>query len=240
MRSVLGLGLLLVSLAAAAAEPMAFRAEATVVVDAGGKPTRIEASPDLPAPIREFIERRIAGWHFSPPTRGGIVADGVTYLRLGACALPTANGDYRLAVDFHSNGPKQETNTIPYYPPEERRAGREATLVAKLMVETDGSATLQAIDYTDGIGGRRKGFDAAVHDWVKSLHYLPEQLDGKPVRTQLEIPVDFVLTSRSRGQMRQELQSQAQRSPECRMAASEADGLEPVALDSPIQVLPAG
>jgi TonB family protein len=240
MRVVAGLGLLLVPLAALAAEPVTFRAEAMVSVDAGGKPTQIAVSPDLPAPVREFVERRIASWHFSPPTRGGVVADGVTYLALGACALPTGNGDYRLAVDFRGNGPKRETSTIPYYPAEERRAGKEASLVARIVVETDGSATLQAIEYTDGIGGRRGQFDAAVRDWVKSLHYLPEQLDGKPVRTQLEIPVEFKLTARSRGQMRHELQSRAWGTPACRMAASDTGNLEPVAMDSPIQILPAG
>lgn len=240
MRIVIGWGLLLVSAATIAAEPVTFKAGAKVELDAAGKPMQIEVSPDLPPPVRQFIERKVANWHFSPPTRDGKVATGVTYLSLGACAIPVDGGGYRLAVDFKGNGPQVERMLAPYYPVQARRAGREATLVAKYIVETDGSATLQAIDYTDGIRDQRDGFDAAVQAWVEALHYQPEQLDGRPVRTQLKVPIDFVLTSKGRGQLQRDIKTRAQRSPECRLAAADAGALEPIVMDSPVQVDPTG
>jgi hypothetical protein len=217
-----------------------FKADAKVELDIAGKPMRIEVSPDLPAPVRQVIERRVASWHFSPPTRDGKVDTGVTYLSLGACAIPLDGGGYRLAVDFKGNGPRAERMLVPYYPVQARRAGREATLVAKYVVETDGSATLQAIDYIDGIRDRREGFDEAVQAWVDALRYRPEEFGGKPVRTRLETRMDFVLAGKGSAQLQRYTQVRAQRSPECRLATTPAASLEPVALDSPIRVDPTG
>lgn len=236
MKTALLITALLASSLAVAAEPLSFRAEAKVAVDASGKPTSIQVSEDLPLAVRGFIEKRVASWTFSPPRRGSLVADGVTYLRLGACAIPEAGGGYRLGVDFKSNGPKLETQSAPAYPAAAQRAGKEADLIAKLIIEPDGRAELQSIESSSGPLPRRDGFSEPIRDWVGTLHYLPEQLDGKPVATRLEIPITFSLG----GDMRRQLKTQAQRSPECQLAASNGPEQEPLVMDSPIQVLPAG
>lgn len=242
MRNAMTVGLLLVSITAMAAEPVAFNAEAKVTLDASGKPLLIEASPDLPDPIRQFIERKIATWQFTPPTRDGKIASGVTYLSLGACAVPI-DGGYRMAVDFKHNGPKIATGPFlmpPAYPHAAKVAGRGATLMVKYIVEPDGQATLESIERTDGPNDRRDGFVAALRGWVAAMRYVPEQFDGKPVRTRIQVPVKFSMTDDSRAQFRQELSDRARRSAECQIAGNAGEGLQPVAMDSPIQVLPAG
>lgn len=93
-----------------ARRPVAFTADARVELDASGKPTRIEASKDLPAAIRAEIERRVAAYTYSAPQRDGLSGPAVTYLSLGACAIPGADGGYRLGVDFKGNGPRVATS----------------------------------------------------------------------------------------------------------------------------------
>lgn len=227
---------------AAAAEPIAFRAEARVEVAADGRPTKIEASADLPDDIRRFIEQKIATWQFSAPTRAGVVASGVTYLSLGACAIPAANG-YRLAVDFKGNGPriaKGAMLTPPHYPRAAMFAGQGASMVATYIVETNGHVTLESIEHSGAGNRHRKEFDAAIREWARSLRYLPEELAGQPVRTGVRVPIVFVSGDNRPVAIRQELRDNALRSPECKMAAAASTGLQPVAVDSPIRVLTSG
>ena len=73
--------------------------------------------------------------------RDGITGAAVTYVRLGACALP-AEGGYRLAVDY--------------------------------VVEADGSATLEKLEYIDGKQHvRRDGFEASIRGWVGRMRHEP-------------------------------------------------------------------
>lgn len=229
-----------------AAEPVAFRAEAKVEIDAAGKPTKIEASSDLPDGVRKFIEARVATWQFAPPSRDGVVSSGVTYLKLGACAMPVENG-YRMAVDFKGSGPRLRGMSMlppPRYPPEAQHSGQEADLVIDWIVEPDGRATLERIERKDGVVSRKNdSFYRVVREWVATLRYEPEELAGQPVRTRVSVPVQFELGSAgfSRGAYKRELQERASQSPECQVAASKLQqGLQPVAVDSPFKLLNAG
>lgn len=236
---------LLIAGTASAAEPVAFRAEARVELDAAGKPTKIEASADLPEAIRSHIERKVATWQFAPPSRDGVVGSGVTYLELGACAVPAGSG-YRIAVDYKGNGPQLARSMLlpPRYPAEARRAGIEADMVVHWIVEPNGRVTFERIERRDGIVTRRSdSFDKVVREWVATLRYEPEQLAGRPVRTRVSVPVEFRLDPGgfSRGAYRKELQERASQSPECQMAASKLpQGLQPVAVDSPFKLINAG
>lgn len=246
MKRSIGLVCLLIAGAATAAEPVAFRAEARVELDATGRPTRIAASEDLPEAVRSHIERKVATWQFAPPSRDGVVSGGVTYLRLGACAMPVGNG-YRIAVDYKGNGPRLAGKSMlppPRYPPEAQIAGLEADMVVNWIVEPDGRATFERIERKDDVVPRRADpFDKAVRDWVATLRYEPEQLAGQPVRTRVSVPVEFKLGTGgfSRKAYKKELQEQANQSPECQMAASKLQqGLQPVAVDSPFMLINAG
>jgi hypothetical protein len=242
MRIVVASGLMLVAAAGAAEDPapVAFRAEAKVELDATGKPTRIEASPDLPAAIRSYIERRVATWTFSPPARGDVTGTGVTYLSLGACAVP-ADGGYRLGLDFKHNGPRVATpnGRVPPigFPAAAMRLASEVEADVHFFIESDGRATLKEIDYADRREHRRDGFDETLRDWVDRMRFDPEYLAGQPLRSEATIHVNFLLDGKARSQVRQELLDTALDSRECRAAAGEPDGLTPVVLDSPIKVL---
>jgi hypothetical protein len=226
---------------------VAFRAEAKVTLDASGKPLAIEPSGDLPAPMREFIRQRVGTWRFSPPEQGGVTGPAVTYLRLGACAIPQADGNYRMAVDFKGNGPLYANGPMmlpPAYPKSAlvRKIGAKAKVT--FVVGTDGRATVEDIEYADGSNHRADGIEAALRDWVNGMRYEPEQLAGHPVRTRTTVPVVFSIAGMdfSRDKFRQELRERAAKSQECRLAAGDAapEGLQAVALDSPVKIDPAG
>ncbi len=218
-----------------AAQPVVFRTWAKVALDASGQPTSIEPGPDLPAPVREYLAAKIAQWHFSPPARGTTTGSAVTYLRLGACALPDPAGGYRLGVDLKGNGPRYASAPLmlpPVYPTQAMRQGYGAKMVVSYVVEPDGSATFEGIEYTDGKPRGRNVFGRAVRDWVKHMRYEPEYLAGAPVRTRVQVPVEFSIG-------RPDSSAHLQRvlgSDECREAASTAGGLQPLAVDSPVTV----
>jgi hypothetical protein len=233
----------------AAAKLVAFRAEAKVTLDATGKPVSVEPSADLPAPIRDFIRQRVATWHFSPPEQDGVTGPAVTYLRLGACAIPQADGNYRLAVDFKDNGPLYANGPMlnpPAYPKDAlvRRIGAKADVT--FVVGVDGLATIEGIEYEDGSNHRRDGIDAALREWVRGMRYEPEQLAGHAVRTRIHVPVTFSITApeaSTRDALRDKAHERAVTSEECRLAAGDAappEGLRPVALNSPVKLEPAG
>jgi hypothetical protein len=233
----------------AGAKLVAFRAEAKVTLDAAGKPLSIEPSQDLPASIREFIRQRVATWHFSPPEQNGVTGPAVTYLRLGACAIPQADGNYQLAVDFKDNGPLYANGPMmrpPAYPKEALIRGVEAKAYVTYVVGVDGLATVEGIEYEDRSNHRRDGIDSALRDWVRGMRYEPEQLAGRAVRTRLRVPVDFSLVGpeeSARDLLREEIHQRAVKSEECRLAAGDAapaEGLRPVALNSPVRLDPAG
>ena len=245
MRRVLLTSVALLAGVVGAAEPVAFRAEAKVEIDASGRPTKIEASADLPEAVRTFIEKKVATWQFAPPSRDGVTGSGVTYLNLGACAVPVANG-YRMAVDFKGNGPRLAGRPMlppPRYPPAAQRAGEGAQMVVKWIVEADGRATLEQIERSDGAKVKRiDHFDKPIREWVASLRYDPEELAGKAVRTRVVVPVTFSIgDAKGAGTFKQQLVERAKQSPECQLAASKLlDGLQPVAVDSPFKLLKSG
>ena len=229
-----------------AARPLAFRAEAKVTLDASGKPVAVEPSADLPESIRAFIRQRVATWHFSPPEQDGVTGPATTYLRLGACAFPEADGSYRMGLDLKGNGPLYANGPLmnpPRYPREAliKRYGAKADVT--IVIGTDGLATIEGIDYQEGGNHRRDGFDAALREWVQGMRYEPEQLAGHPVRTRLRVPVAFHVEPRgfSREDFVEAARRRASESEECRLAAGEAppSGLQPVALDSPVRIAPA-
>ena len=114
--------------AQAKADVVAFNASVRVEVDAAGKPVKVEASQDLPKPIREFVEKRVASWQYLPASINGVPQPATTYVGVSACAVPVAEG-YRLGVDFNGNGPRTASDRPlvgPMYPPLAQRSGTEA------------------------------------------------------------------------------------------------------------------
>lgn len=243
MRKTLGMMLLLAAAAPAvaddAAKPIAFAADAKVSIDATGKLTKVEASPDLPDAIRAYIEKRVSTWTFAPPQYDGIASAGVTYLHLGACATP-APGGYSLAIDFKGAGPGIPNGQLqpPSYPKEAMRSGIEAKFEATYVVEPDGSATYEKSTYH---GPKAHEFEMSAKQWVKAQHFAPEEIDGKPIRSRETISFEFELTTDSIEKLKTKRDVEIGKSNECKMANnSSQDNLTPIAQDSPFKLLNQG
>ncbi len=164
----------------------------------------------------------------------------MTYLSLGACALPKNGDGYRLAVDFKHNGPNPgiQFRTGPGYPAADMRLRREAKLLAKILVKSDGRAKLEGLRYVEGGNHGPKSFDVSMREWVRTLHFEPAQLGGRDVSTRVQITVIFSSTGSLSVSSR--VDKQVTDSRECRLASSDPGVLDQAVLDSPIKVKPAG
>ena len=243
---------LLVAAPAQSAEPaqakpgvVAFNATVRVEVDAAGKPVKVEAPADLPESIRGYIEQRVASWQYQPAKANGTPAAAVTYVRVGACAIPAAGG-YRMGLDFKGNGPAL-VNPGPWfmppprYPREMQRRGAEGTYIVTYAIQPDGTTKVASVKPSESTGNRyATAFRDALTEWIEGLRYQPEQVGGIAVATEMSFPVIFQLRSGNGGRetYRQELESRALASEEC-IAASMPGGPLPVATNSPIKVIPA-
>jgi len=245
MKSTFAIGLLLASAslqAGEAAGPIRFPATARVVLDGEGVPQQVDANPKLPGVVRQAIEARVKQWRFEPARVEGAPRPGVTHVKLQACAIPQADGSLRVGMDYESNGPGYAEDALrlpaPQYPVQAARAGSEGRFQVLLRIETDGRATLQSLKARRG---RLKDFEDTLRQWVASLRYLPEEVDGRPVATQMDIPVDFAFTHGNRERQRAEDAATDARSPECVAAAGATESpVTPVVLDSPFKPLSTG
>ena len=224
---------------------VAFNASVRVEVDADGKPVKVEAPADLPQAIRAYIEKRVASWQYQPARANGTPAAAVTYVRVGACAIPAAGG-YRMGLDFKGNGPAL-VNAGPWfmppprYPPEMQRRGAQGTYVVTYAILPDGTTKVASVKPSESTGNRyATAFRDALTEWIEGLHYQPEQVGGIAVATEMSFPVIFHLRNGNGGResIRQELESRALASEEC-IAASMPGGPLPVATNSQVKVIPA-
>ena len=226
---------------------VAFNASVRVEVDANGKPVKVEAPVDLPEAIRGYIEKRVASWQYAPAKQDGVAAPAVTFVRVGACAIPVAEG-YRLGLDFKGNGPDLVSTSgrmlPPRYPHDAQIAGITGVYQVSYSIQPEGGARLEDIKQLEGAGGRYfQSFRKVLTEWVGTLQYQPERVNGKPVATTMSFPVEFELRMDrgSREQWREsylaELQARAIASNEC-IAASTGDDLQPTAQNSPVKVTP--
>lgn len=244
MRSMTGMLLLSLALPGWAADGIvAFQATARVDVDATGKPVRIEAPTDLPAPIRVFIEKRIATWQYSPAMVEGVPQAGTTYVRVGACAVPEGD-QYRLAIDYKGNGPRFADGkplVPPPYPFDAMKRQVGGSFEVIVAIAEDGTATPESVKPLQEDRRWNDTFRIALEQWVRRMRYDTEQVAGQPVATRMRIPIVFTPGgSQSRQELREELEGEASAKDECRLATGAAGGLQPIALDSPIKVTPAG
>lgn len=221
--------------------PIMFRTSVLVDVDASGKPIKVEALQDLPVPIRNLIEKRVASWQYQPASIAGVPQPATTYVNVNACAVPTTGG-YRMGLDFDDNGPRilnVKQVGPPDYPHTARNAGTEAAFSLILDIGANGHAELSSIEKADFNGGiGRQEFAPILRRWAKGLRFDVERLAGKPVSSQVRMPVDFVMGNRStRAERITEFLAKASASRECQMAQG-ADPMRPVALDAVVKVTP--
>lgn len=166
----------------------------------------------------------------------------MTFVRVGACAIPVAGG-YRLGLDFKGNGPAIVDAgpwfiPPPRYPQEMLRAGGEGSFQVSYTIQVDGTTRVDSIEPLAGTGGRHvKAFRSALTSWIKALRYRPEQVNGIPVATEMSFPVDFELRdAKSLQGYREELEHRALASRE--WVAAMPGGPLPIARNSPVKVTP--
>ncbi len=225
---------------------MRFHVNVRVDVDAAGKPTLVEMPEGYPAPVRDFVTRRVASWQYLPASRDGVPQSATTYVRVDACAVPVEGG-YRLDVDFDGNGPRAaggQPLPSPRYPHEADMRGVEAELTVIVNIDGQGHASFERFENEAFHGGNtrinagtRKAFETELRQWVQTLRFDPERVAGQPVpKSEVSIPVLF---SQSGGRAEWEArQAEAKASNACRLASGSPPALEPVALNPAVKVTP--
>lgn len=239
MKRLVFISALLACAASQAAEPLVFKASARIDVDATGAVTRVEPSDKLSPALQELVKQQVSAYRFETPLHNGVKAAGSTYVTLGGCAVPDGDG-YKVSLAYKNAGPRFVGGEFlpPRYPERAYRNGAEASAVVAYVIQADGSVALDGIRYK-GTPREKRYFDEALEAWVAQFRYEPEIVAGKPVRTKLEVPVDFALGHVSERAYEKQVKAQRMASPECTAAASDG-ALEPVALDSPFKRLPSG
>ena len=187
------MGLLVLASGASAAgkepQPVRFHASARVVLDEHGVPQQVQASEKLPPVIRTLVEQRVTQWRFEPAQVQGVAKGGVTHVFLDACIAPRADGGMQVAMNYRTHGPGLANGAVlvspPRYPVEAARSNREGSFRVVAQIGPDGRATIASVETTHG---SLKPFEKTLHDWVASIRYVPEQVDGQPIATQLAYP----------------------------------------------------
>ncbi len=175
----------------------------------------------------------------------GIPVPATTYVRVGMCALPEAEG-YRMGLDLKGNGPGGLNSLTgyfapPHYPDDANRRGLEGEYVVHFTIQDDGRAKVTAIDSDDADGKRHYSwFRKSLNRWVSDMRYQPERVNGRPVPTEMRITASFRTLDGPRpalAEQQADLEAKALTSRECMTAASPA-GLVPIAQNSPVTVTP--
>jgi protein TonB len=79
------------------------------------------------------------------------------------------------------------SNRKPEYPKMSQRLNEQGTVVLTVLVKSDGSAG--DVEVKSSTGFQR--LDRAAMDAVRSWHFNPATVDGKPVDKTYEVPITF-------------------------------------------------
>lgn len=218
-----------------ASRPISVSAEARVEIDPAGKLVRVESADNLQPAMRTYVEQEVAKWQFrrndANPT-----GNATTWLYLSACGVPSGRG-YTMGLSYHGNGPRVAGSG---WKPSGELVGAVArsrwngAIQVHYIVNPDGKATLESID---GLPGGRAGaaLEPAIARWIEGPRYDPETLGGKPVATRATLPLEF---ASGRGASKEKQRALAIESPACKQAGMAAAGMQAVAVDSNIGVVP--
>lgn len=226
------------------AAPIPFRAMAKVWINETGQPSKVEATSGLPLAVRASIEEQVATWRFQSPVVDGVARGGITYVSLGACAVPEPDGSLRLALGYKGNGPGYADDAVrlqpPRFPIEMAQKRLSGEWKVDYIVEPDGSTTFVGIVESKPRQPNVKIVEPTLRAWVKSLRFMPEQIAGAPVRTRLSTPISFLTGSSSEKADMAERKRVLENSQECSAVLDADAGDRPVAVDSPFRRVDAG
>lgn len=163
-------------------------------VDTNGHVIATQVDADVSAPLAATLAAAVKQWQFVPAKRDGQPVPAHTFAYVKLQAIPDARGQYGLRISFEGNGPRlHNLQSPPHFPRKGANARESAFLMIDATAQPDGRLTDMMVSSRFEAWPVRGYFKSAVLDAAKRWYVQPEQVDGKPVATQLRIPVNFVL-----------------------------------------------
>lgn len=107
----------------------------------------------------------------------------------GETTFSGAQGGSNLSKGSKDASPSYFRNPPPPYPESARRMRREGVVKLSVTVEADGNPSLVSLKTSSG----HPSLDEAAEKAVRAWKFKPGEIDGTPVRSQVEVPVRFSL-----------------------------------------------
>ncbi|MEO8365699.1 MAG: energy transducer TonB [Pseudoxanthomonas sp.] len=203
IRILLALGLLAIAgagVAAGADKPATAWLRADIVLDANGTLSSI-AWPDQKAGgavLTDHLEKIIRTWEFEPGRFDGAPAITKTRLNLEVSLEKSRQGDLQVAILHANTGVGFNSMPPPRYPFPAAQRGYSAELRIRLAIDEQGKvASASVIGYQGESLDKwiRKAFEDAGMTAVQSWTFQPEQVAGKPLASQADVPILFCMES---------------------------------------------
>ncbi|WP_329741484.1 energy transducer TonB [Dyella sp. A6] len=165
-----------------------------VSVDAQGHLQSVQPMVKLSAPFTALIQRSLSNLSFLPAREGSRTVATTTWLYVRLLGTPAADGKYDVSVRYICTGPYFTRRDPPGFPRQMISQRREARLLLKATVETDGRVDhvqlVRALT-TEGRPARMFVYQA-VHT-LERWRARPIMVAGTPVISHVLIPISFML-----------------------------------------------
>jgi hypothetical protein len=211
--------------------------DAKVSVGADGRVADVVLLDDkVSAAIKATVVDNVKRWQFAPVLANGVAAPALTYVRFDVCAIPSGDG-YDLAIKYIDNGPLlARAMGLEFSPSIAEYSNDLQSVRIKLRVMPDSSAQLQDVVMVDVAPMVQRDIRGTIAAWVGSMQFLPEQIGGQPVATNLEWPLEL-----RRDPLGQRYKTHSQNfdpknDPACKSARAAATSDKPHAIDSPLKL----
>ena len=183
------------------AGPLEAWLRARITLDDSGRMTSIEWLGDRKNPnlLTDRLEQEVRTWEFEPGKVDGSPALTTTGLVLHVAAKELADGGLALTVNKAYTGVNIESMRAPAYPITQAKRGYSAALSLRLEIDEAGKVVSAAVLEYEGDSREkwsRSEFEAASLEAAKSWRFIPEQVAGKMLRSEVDVPVSFCLGER--------------------------------------------
>lgn len=163
-------------------------------VDAQGQVTATQIDKQVPASIAALLASSVRQWQFAPAKRDGKPVPAHTFVQIKLRAAPNASGHYGLRISYAGNGPRMLTRTPPpKYPPRAVRAHESELILLNAIAQPDGHLSDMVVTSRFKGWPLHSWFESSVLAAAKHWRLEPETVDGTPVATRVQIPVNFTL-----------------------------------------------
>ena len=169
-------------------------------IDATGRITCLEPTPDQPATLVNAMIERIPSWRFKAADRDGKPVSAESTLRVTLKGQRVAGGGFEMKVVDTSLGPRYAKVLRPKFPDRALGARRGGGVMVAATVMPDGALRdlVAKEDLSDRI------FVGAALQALRHWQLVPERVEGKPVATRVLIPIVFSFRGEPRPVLRWE------------------------------------